>query len=416
MNSELLAVLDYLESERGIDRNALISLVEESLLSAARKAVGPANELSVQVNPKTGDIQAFAQLRVVERVTDEHSEIALTEARTRYPRVELGEMVEWEVTPADFGRIAAQTARQTILQRLRQAEKSQISEEFKELLNDIISGVVRRVERGEVYIDFHRAEGVMRYAERIPGEDYQPGDHIAALLVDINVDRPGPSLYVSRARPEFVVRLFEREVSEIAEQVVVVKAVAREPGHRTKMAVASSDPRVDPVGACVGLRGNRVKTIVRELGGEKVDIIPWSEDIRELAANALQPAKLAGIEVDEEHHVLRVNVPEDQLSLAIGRRGQNVRLANKLTGWRIDINRMEKSERLGFEHKVQRAIDALAQIPVIGPEEAETLVRNGFISLEGILAAEPVDLAGLDGLNMERALEIIEAARKRLEG
>ncbi len=416
MNNELLAVLDYLESERGIARGELISLVEESLLSAARKAVGPANELSVQINPKTGDIQAFAKLRVVEKIADEHSEISVDDARTRYPEAELGDVIEWEVTPADFGRIAAQTAKQTIMQRLRMAEKSQISEEFKSLLNDIISGVVRRVERGEVYIDFHRAEGVMRYAERIPGEDYQPGDHIAALLVAINVDRPGPSLYVSRSRPEFVVRLFEREVAEIADNVVTIKAVAREPGHRTKMAVASSDPRVDPVGACVGLRGNRVKTIVRELGGEKVDIIPWSEDIRELAAAALQPAKLAGIEVDEEHRVLRVNVPEDQLSLAIGRRGQNVRLANKLTGWRIDINRMEKTERLGFEHKVQRAIDALAKIPAIGPEAAETLVRNGFISLEGILAAEPADLAGLDGLDEEKASRIIEAARKRLEG
>ncbi|NOY79698.1 MAG: transcription termination/antitermination protein NusA [Kiritimatiellaeota bacterium] len=416
MNSELLAVFDYLESERGIDRESLFALVEESLLSAARKAVGPANDLHVKINHKTGDIQAFARLTVVEQVTHRDSEILLTRARRRFPDVNVGDIVDWEVTPANFGRIAAQNAKQTILQRLRQAEKSRISEEFQDLLDGLITGVVRRVEHGEVYIDFHRAEGVMRYPERIPGEDYQPGDHITALLIDVNADRPGPSLQVSRSRPEFVVRLFEREVAEIAENVVEIKAIAREAGHRTKIAVTSNDPRVDPVGACVGLRGNRVKTVVRELGGEKVDVIPWSADIREFTASALQPAKLAGAEVDEESHTIRVDVPEDQLSLAIGRRGQNARLAGKLIGWRIDINRMEKPERIGFEHKVQRAIEALAQIPSIGRETAEALVRNGFISLEGILAAEAADLANLEGLDLDRAREIIAAARERLEG
>lgn len=415
MNIELLAVFDFLESERGIDRDSLFALVEDSLVSAARKAVGPANDLHVKINRKSGDIQAFARLTVVEKVAHRDSEISLQRAHGRFPAAELGEVIDWEVTPANFGRIAAQNAKQTILQRLRQAEKSRISEDFQDLMDNLVTGMVRRIEHGEVYIDFHRAEGVMRYPERIPGEDYQPGDHITALLIEVNADRPGPSLLVSRSRPEFVLRLFEREVAEIAENVVEIKVIAREPGHRTKIAVTSSDPRVDPVGACVGLRGNRVKTVVRELGGEKVDVIPWAAEIREFVASALQPAKLAGVEIDEEAHTVRVNVPEDQLSLAIGRRGQNARLASKLIGWRIDINRMEKPERIGFEHKVQRAIEALAQIPAIGHDAAVTLVQNGFISLEGILAAEPADLANLDGLDLDQATAIVEAAHQRLE-
>jgi len=416
MNDDLLAVLDYLESERGIDRRRLLSLVEESLLSAARKAVGPAKDLQVRIDPKTGDIRAYAHLTVVAKVSDPHSEISLSEARKRYPDVALGETVEWEVTPGDFGRIAAQTAKQTITQRLREVEKTLISKEYHALLNQLITVDVLRVERGDVFVDSGRAEGIMRRQERIPGEAYEPGDHLTALLIEINSDRPGPTLVVSRARPLFVIRLFEREVSELAEGTVEVKAIARAPGHRTKMAVASNDPRVDPVGACVGLRGNRVRTVVRELGGEKVDIIPWSEDVREMVAYALQPAKLAGVEVDEGSKTIHIEVPEDQLSWAIGRRGVNVRLASELLGWRIKINRIERPERRGFEYKVQRAIDALAQIPAIGKDAAEVLVRNGFISLEGILAAEPEDLAALDGLDLARAREIQEAARKRVEG
>ena len=415
MNSELIAVLEYLENERGIKRDTLLALVEESLVSAARKALGPVNELRVNIDPATGDIRAWAQLTAVERATDPASEISLSKARRQHPDAKIGDVLDWEVTPTNFGRIAAQTAKQTIMFRLRQAEKSRICEEFQALRNQLLTGVVRRVERGDVYIDFTRAEGVMRYAERIPGEDYQPGDHITAMLVEINADRPGPSLYVSRANPDLVRRLFEREVSEIAEGLVEIKLAAREAGYRTKIAVASNEPRVDPVGACVGLRGNRVKTVVRELGGEKVDIIRWDADVRTFVGNALQPAKLANVQLDEEQHAVRVNVPEDQLSLAIGRKGQNARLAAKLTGWRIDINKFEKEPlELDFEDRVQRAVDALARLEAIGEEAAKQLVANGFISLEGILAAEPGDIAVLDGLDEERARQIIAAAREQL--
>jgi transcription termination/antitermination protein NusA len=414
MNSELMVVLEYLEHERGIERETLIQLVEESLTAAARKAVPTGHEAVVRIDRMTGDIHAWARLTVVEAVSNPEAEVVLADARRTYPDAKLGDEVEWEVTPDDFGRIAAQTAKQAIMFRLRQAEKKGICEDFQEQLNQLITGVVRRVERGDVFIDFSRAEGVLKYVERIPGEDYQTGDHISALLVEINADRPGPSLYVSRAHPELVCRLFEREVTEIAEGLVKIKAVAREAGYRTKIAVASSDPRIDPVGACVGLRGNRVKTVVRELGGEKVDIIRWDPDVRTFVTNALQPAKLSSVTVDEDGMCVHVVVPEDQLSLAIGRKGQNARLAHKLTGWRIDINRHVEEARIQFEDKIQHAIEALARIDGIGSEVAPVLVRNGFLSLEGILAAEVADIAALDNVGPERAAGILAAAKREL--
>ncbi len=416
MNSELMTVFEYLEHERGIDRETLITLVEESLVSAARKAIDPDGEVTVRINRETGDIQAWSKRVVVERVKNPMEEVSLREAGTRGENVAIGDEIEWEVTPEDFGRIAAQTAKQAIMYRLRQAEKKGICEDFADQLLQLVTGVVRRVERGDVYVDFSRAEGVMRYNERIPGEDYQPGDHITALLLEINADRPGPSLYVSRSHPELVKKLFEREVTEIADNLVQIKAVAREAGYRTKIAVASSDARIDPVGACVGLRGNRVKTVVRELGGEKVDIIRWDPDISSFVTNALQPAKLSSVEIDEENHAIRVIAPEDQLSLAIGRKGQNARLAAKLTTWRIDINKHEQAEKRVFEDKVQSAISALARIPGIGEDAAIILVHHGFLSLEGIMATTAEDLAALEGIGPERSAEIMAAAVERMGG
>ena len=414
MNSELMTVLEYLEHERGIDRETLIGVVEEALVTAARKAVGHLNDLRVRIDRETGDIKAWAKMTVVDRVRLHDSEIALHKARKQHPDVQLGNEIEWEVTTANFGRIAAQVAKQSIMHRLRQEEKAHICEEYQDQLMQLVAGVVRRVERGDVYVDFSRAEGVVRYSQRMPGEDYQPGDHITALLVEINADRPGPSLYVSRAHPDLIRRLFEREVTEIAEGLVEIRIVAREAGYRTKIAVTSRDSRVDPVGACVGLRGNRVKTVVRELGGEKVDIIRWESDLRAFVTNALQPAKLTQVELDEEEHQIRVIVPEDQLSLAIGKKGQNARLAAKLTGWRIDINRREEAEKLVFKDKVQHAIDALAEIPGIGLETAPSLVQHGFVTLEGLLAAEEGDVAEIEGIGAERAREILAAAREKL--
>ncbi len=416
MNNEMLAMLEYLENDRGIQRETLITLIEESLAASAKKVLGMTHDVAVKIDSKTGDIRAFAQLTIVEGVKRSDNELLLKDAQRRYPAAAIGDVVEWEVTPANFGRIAAQTAKQTIMQRLRQAEKVRVAEDNKDKVGQLLVGVVRKIERGDVFIDFHRAEGIMRHGDKIPGEDYQVGDHITSLLVGVNADKPGPCLEVSRAHPDFVRCLFEREVSEISEGMVTIKAVAREPGYRTKIAVDSTEPRVDPVGACVGVKGMRVKNIVRELAGEKVDIIRWGKDVSTFVENALQPAKLSGVEIDKASGTVRVTVPEDQLSLAIGKRGQNARLASKLTGWRIDINRAEKqegTEEVSFEERVKRATETLATVPGIGADAAALLVQNGFLSLEGIVAAEAADLAAIEGIDEARAEEILQIARQQ---
>lgn len=416
MNNELLSVLDYLQNERHIDRETLLELVEESLLSAARRAIGPANDLRVRIDPKTGDIKAWAQLKVVERVVDPSSEIAVDKAAINLPDAAIGDDIEWEVTPRNFGRIAAQNAKQTMMYRLRQAEKAHICEEYEAKMSTLVSGVVSRVDRGDVFVEVPGAEAVMPHNAKIPGEDYQPGDHFTGLLVKINPEGSGPSLILSRTHPQLVACLFEREVTEIAEGVVEIMAVAREPGYRSKLAVRATSAGIDPVGACVGLRGSRVKTVIRELAGEKVDIIRWDEQIKTFVSNALQPAKLASAEIDEAEHSVRVIVPDDQLSLAIGKKGQNARLAAKLTGWRIDIQKMERPEDREFADMMQRAVDnLLKQMPVVSRELAAKLVAKGFLSVEGILAAEVDDLAEIDGVDPEQAAEILAAAKEHGE-
>lgn len=411
MNNELLAILDYLERDRGLDREVLTQLIEEALLTAARKAVGPANELTVKLDSKTGDILATARLQVVERITSPDREIAIAEVRNKYPDVKVGDMVSWEVAPKNFGRIAAQTAKQGIMQRLRQAEKERVRDEFNDRVGDVLYGVVTRFERGDILIDFGRAEGVLGRDDRVSTEDYQIGDHICCVLKEVNITKPGPVLIVSRSSAELVRRLFEREVSEISEGIVEVKGVAREPGFRSKIAVRSKDPKVDPVGACVGLRGSRVKTIVRELSGEKVDIIRWDDDIRVYVKNALQPAEIKSLDIDQASNTVRIIVDPDQLSLAIGRRGQNARLTHKLTGWKIDIQRQEDTPEVSIETKMAQAVTALAEtLTEIDRAVCETLVHNGFLSLDGIRAAEISDLTDIEGIDAALAARIKAAA------
>lgn len=413
MNNELLSVLDYLQNERHIDRDTLFELVEESLLSAARRAIGPANDLRVRIDPKTGDIQAWAKLKVVERVVDSSCEISLDDATLKVPGCAIGEDIEWEVTPRNFGRIAAQNAKQTMMSRLRQAEKAHVCEEYESELLQLVSGVVSRVDRGDVFVEVPGAEAVLPHNSKIPGEDYQPGDHFTGLLVKINPDGAGPSLILSRTHPQLVACLFEREVTEIADGVVEIMAVSREPGYRSKLAVRAEGAGIDPVGACVGLRGSRVKTVIRELAGEKVDIIRWDAEIRTFVSNALQPAKLAGAEVDEEGHAVHVIVPDDQLSLAIGKKGQNARLAAKLTGWRIDIRKMESPQEREFADKMQRAVDGLlAQMPGLSQELAAKLVGGGFLSAEGIFSADTADLEDIDGITADEAAEVLAIANQ----
>jgi N utilization substance protein A len=413
MNNEMLAGLEFWEREKGIPRDVLLTAVQDALVSAAKKAVGPARELRCTIDPKTGDIKAFAKLVVAERVISKHDQISLFDARRIQPNAQVGDELEIEVTPSGFGRIASQYAKQTLLQHVRKAEKALIFTEFKDRVGDIVSGVVRRFERSDVTVDLGRYEALLPNRERVPTEEYQIGERIRCYVRAVEETVRGPEIILSRAMPEFVMKLFQLEVAEIADGTIEIKAIAREPGFRTKMAVYSRDSKVDPVGACVGLRGQRVKNIVRELNNEKVDIIPWSPDIRTFVANALQPAKVKTFEVDEANRRVHILVAPDQLSLAIGKRGQNARLTSRLTGWHIDID-AEKVALRGFEQKIADAVDALAAVPGISPEMADILVHHGFTNLEDLGDVTEKDLAEIPAIG-EQAAAVLAAVKAEAE-
>jgi N utilization substance protein A len=409
MNADFLAVLDYWEREKGISRDILIAAVEEALLSAAKKAVGPARELRCAIDQKSGDIRAFAKLQVSEKVISKNDQISVFDARRVKPDAKLGDEIEVEVTPTGFGRIAAQYAKQSLMMHMRRVEKQMIFAEFKDRVGDIISGVVRRFERSDVTIDLGKYEALLSNRERVPTEEYQIGERIRCFVKAVENGPHGPEIILSRADPQFVVKLFKLEVSEISDGTIEIKGIAREPGFRTKLAVYTRDEKVDPVGACVGLRGQRVKNIVRELNNEKVDIIKWDPDPKTFIANALSPAKLKSFQMDEARKRVKILVAEDQLSLAIGKRGQNARLTSKLTGWQIDIE-PEAVVHFGFEEKVAQAVQTLAAIPGISKEQADALVHAGFLSLEDLLQVEASDLEQIEVLK-ESAGAIIEAAK-----
>jgi N utilization substance protein A len=409
MNADFLAVIEYWEKEKGISRDVLTSAVQEALLSAAKKAVGPARELRVAIEPKTGDIRAFAKLIVSDKVISKHDQISTFEARRLKPDAQVGDEVEKEVTPTGFGRIAAQYAKQALMQQLRKAEKVLIFTEFKDRVGDIISGTVRRFDRSDVIVDLGKYEALLPNRERVPIEEYQIGERIRCYVKAVEQGPHGPEIILSRADPRFVIKLFQLEVSEINDGTIEIKGIAREPGFRTKMAVYSRDSKVDPVGACVGLRGQRVKNIVRELNNEKVDVIPWSSDVRTFITNALSPAKLKAFEIDEARKRVKILTSEDQLSLAIGKRGQNARLTSKLTGWQVDIE-PEIVVTKGFEEKVAEAVELLAAIPGVTREHADVLVHHGLTRIEDLLQADVSDLAEIPELG-EQAGAILEAVR-----
>ncbi len=394
MTNELLSLFEYYEAEKGIKRDVMVEALETALVSALRKKIGPARELRVSVDPDKGDIRAFSTLVVVDRVESPYDEIDIFTARRINPDINVEEELEVDITPADFGRIAAQTAKQTMLQRLRQAEKEMIYDEFKDRAGDIVSGTVRRFEKGDVWIDLGKFEGVMPQRERVSTEEYNPGDRIRVYVVAVENGSRGPEIILSRSHPNFVRRLFESEVSEIADRTVEIRALAREPGFRTKVAVYSADEKVDPVGACVGLRGARVKNIVTELNKEKVDIIRYSEDLRAFVEDALKPAQVKKMEIQEEEKVVRVSVDEEELSKAIGRRGQNVRLTTRLVGWDVQVQKDESAHE-AFEKKIIVAAQAIAEagIPM---EQAMELVRGGLTSIESVANdVDEVDIADI---------------------
>jgi N utilization substance protein A len=410
MNSDLVSALDYFEREKGIKREILIEAVSNALLSSSKKAIGPANDLRIEINPKTGEIKAMAKLRVVDWVRSEHDEIALAKAQKLKTDAQIGELIDVEVTPRNFGRIAAQTAKQAMMQRIRQVEKEMVYDEFKDRAGEIVNGTVRRFERSDVIIDLGKFEAIMPSRERVQTEDYNVGDRLRAYVVAVENTARGPEIILSRSHPNFVRRLFEVEVSEIADRTVEIKGIAREAGYRTKIAVHSADEKVDPVGACVGMRGSRVKNIVRELNNEKVDIIRWSADPKEFVLEALKPAKIKSVSLDPEKKVVNIRVDEDQLSLAIGKRGQNARLTSRLLGWDINIEKDESASEK-FEQRVGQAAKSIVEAIGIDLDTAVKLVRGGMGTLDVLVTAEPQDLADA-GIELETAQQILEAARK----
>jgi N utilization substance protein A len=402
MSSEILTVLEYMEKEKGIQRADMIATIVNALKTAAQKGISSGQELKIEINPKNGTLKAWAVLKVVDSVSDPKTEIHLEKAQALKSGAVLGELVEREIDPSSLGRIAAQTARQAVMQRIRQFEKDRIFDDFKDQVGNIVTGTVRRRERGDIYIDLGKAEAVMPAKEQVPGEEYQPGDRIRCLLLNIDATPRGPEVILSRGSPKFVRRLFELEVTEVTDGTVKIEAFAREPGYRTKIAVTSTDPKVDPVGACVGARGARVKTIVRELGGEKIDIIKYFADPREMVIEALKPALPREIILDEPTHRILLRVATEDLAIAIGRKGQNARLTSRLIGWRIDIEEFHAAgsdprgsamsllqERFGFEPTIAaRLVDMGINSPAafegvdaddlesagFTPEEARTIV------------------------------------------
>lgn len=413
MNAEFIAVLEFWEREKGINKETLIRAVEESLVAAAKKAIGPARDLRCTIDPKSGDIKAWAKLIVTEKVEFKHDQITVTDAKKIKKDAQIGEEIEKEVTPENFGRIAAQYAKQSLLMHVRKAEKALIYDEFKDRTGDIVSGVVRRFDRSDVVVDLGRYEALLPNRERVPTEEYQPGERVRCYVKAVENTNYGPEIILSRAAPAFVVKLFTLEVSEISNGTVEIKSVAREPGFRTKLAVFSNDDKVDPVGACVGLRGQRVKNIVRELNNEKMDIIKWDPDIQTYLTNALAPAKLDSFEIDHENKSVKILVIEDQLSLAIGKRGQNARLASRLTGWQVNIE-AKQSEARTFEDKIAEVVKAFAEVPGITSEVAQVLVHSGFHALEDLTQVEESDLVGIEGIG-DQAGAILGAVKSELE-
>jgi transcription termination/antitermination protein NusA len=418
MTNDIVALIEYYEKEKGIERSKIVAALEFSFVSAYRKMVPGAEAietLRADVDTKKGVIKIYASLEVVEdgESHDKFNEVPLSVGQKKDSAIEVGGVLEFNVTPKDFGRIAVQTAKQTMMQRLRQAEKEMIYEEFKDRAGDIVSGTVRRFERNDVMIDLVKFEGIMPNKERVQGEDYNIGDRIRCYVLAVENEGRGPEIILSRSHPNFVRRLFEAEVNEISDHTVEIRSIAREAGFRTKVAVWSNDPKVDPVGACVGMRGARVKNIVRELNNEKVDIIRWSEDPAELVREALKPAELISISVDREGRVVHVTVTEEDLSKAIGRKGQNARLSSRLMGWDIQVRKDESKEEQ-FKEKIGGVAHTLGAQLGISDDLAERLTLFGGVSAD-MIKDMPVDfLTGSLEITEEEAQSILDRANEIL--
>ena len=411
---ELLTIADAVAREKLIDRSIVIEAMADAIQKAAKQRYGLDTNIRADINEKTGEIKLQRLLEVSEVVDDPSTQIHLEVAQDRNPDAEIGDFIAEPLPPMDFGRIAAQSAKQVIVQKVRDAERDQQFDEYKDRVGEIINGTVKRVEYGNVIVDLGRGEGIVRRDDLIPRETYRYGDRIRAFIYDVRREARGPQIFLSRTHPQFMVKLFTMEVPEVYDGVVEIRAVARDPGSRAKIGVISNDSGVDPVGACVGMRGSRVQAVVGELQGERVDIIPWSPDAATFVVNGLQPAQVAKVVLDEDEGRIEVVVPDDQLSLAIGRRGQNVRLASQLTGWDIDIlTEEEESGRRQKEFQERSALfmEALDVDEMVG----QVLASEGFSSLEEVAYVEEAEISGIDGFDEETAQEIQQRAREFLD-
>lgn len=426
-------VIDQVAKDKGIDRKVIVDLLEQAILTAAKKTFGQERQLEAHYNEEKGVVEVFQVLTVVEEITDPLNQLTVADARAKGIEAEAGDELVFQIFYRDedaaearaqderygdilqlktyrrgFGRIAAQTARQVILQRTRDAERENIYNEFKDRKGDILTGTVRRFERGNIIVDLVRAEAVLPLREQVPRETYRPGDRIQAYVLDVLRESKGPQIVLSRASVHFLTKLFEMEVPEIAEGVVVIEAAAREPGARAKIAVSSRDPDVDPVGACVGMKGSRVQAVVQELRGEKIDIVPWDPDPARFVCSALQPAEVSRVIIDEANKAMEIIVPDDQLSLAIGRRGQNVRLAAQLTGWKLDINSESRVREMR-----EFARRSLSQLPGMTDTLVDVLYAHGFRKAKDIADASPEVLAQIPGIDKDLIPAMQERAREQ---
>jgi transcription termination/antitermination protein NusA len=410
---ELLQIADAVAREKAIDRGIVIAAMEDAIQKAARSRYGSETEVRAEINPKTGELRLARLLLVVDQVDNDAIHISVEDARRRNPAAQVGDYIAEPLPPLEYGRIAAQSAKQVIVQKVREAERDRQYQEFKDRIGDIVNGIVKRVEYGNVVADLGRGEAIVRRDELLPREVFRTGDRIRAYIYDVRREPRGPQIFLSRTHPQFMAKLFAQEVPEIYDGIVEVKAVARDPGSRAKIAVISRDSSVDPVGACVGMRGSRVQAVVNELQGEKIDIIPWSADVATFVVNALAPAEVAKVVLDEDRERISVVVPDQQLSLAIGRRGQNVRLASQLTGWDIDIlTEQEESERrqAEFEKRTKMFMEALNVDEVVG----QLLASEGFNSVEELAIVEQKDIASIEGFDADTAAELQARARSHL--
>jgi len=404
MPSNLNYVIEQVGKDKGIDRKIIIEALEQAVLTASRKKYGHQGEIEVHYNEEAGEVELFQFKQVVEEVTNPSTEISLGEAKDLDNEAQIGDSLGVKLN-TDFGRIGAQTAKQVIIQKVRDAERENVYNEFKDRKGDLVSGTVQRMEKGNLYLSIGRAEALLFSKEQIPGESYRQGERLRAYILEIQKNSKGPQIFLSRTHPGFLIKLFEMEVPEISEGVIKIISAAREPGERAKISAYSSSRDVDPVGACVGMKGSRVQNVVQELRGERIDIISWSQDQAKYVCNALAPAKISRVYIDEENRHMEVVVADDQLSLAIGKKGQNVRLASKLTGWKIDIKSESRMEKISSE-----ILEKFKGLPHIGDVGSRILYNEGFRSVKEVAEVDPEELARVLEIEKEKSLEIVEEA------